>query len=169
MEQLNVYNSNESTGYISEFKQYFDEHKKHVFSIALSILRDFELSEDVLQEVYLKLFQQMKHQKISNVKAWLISVSRNTALDHYRKKNREITGFDQQYFENVQHLWDDPVDKIVLAKYMEMLDSVERQIVVLKDIAGMKHREITKIVEMPLGTVLWKYNVALKKLRKSLK
>ncbi|WP_442597141.1 RNA polymerase sigma factor [Neobacillus sp. D3-1R] len=153
---------------LAEFKILFDQHKKHVFAIALSILRDFELSEDVLQEVYIKLYQQLKNHEIKNVKAWLIRVSRNTALDLYRKKNRELTGFDQNYFEQIHYLSEDPIDKMVLSKYLELLNTEERQIVILKDISGLKHREIAKITEMPLGTVLWKYNAAMKKLRKAL-
>ncbi|MDF2791911.1 MAG: hypothetical protein K0S80_5013 [Neobacillus sp.] len=168
MNQTSLHQSEPSIDALAEFRQLFNEHKKHVFAIALSILRDFELSEDVLQEVYIKLFQHMKHNEISNVKAWLISVSRNTALDLYRKKKREITGFDEDYFERVQYLAEDPLDKMVLSKYLELLTSEERQIVILKDISGMKHREIAKIVEMPLGTVLWKYSTALKKLKKVL-
>ncbi|PEJ59963.1 MULTISPECIES: RNA polymerase sigma factor [unclassified Bacillus (in: firmicutes)] len=154
---------------LDEFKQLFNEHKKHVFAMALSILRDFELSEDVLQEVFIKLFHQLNQNKISNIKAWLISVSRNTALDLYRKKKREITGFDDVFFERAQILSEDPLDKIVLTKYIEMLDFEERQIVIMKDFSGMKHKEIAIILEMPLGTVLWKYSKALKMLKKCLK
>ena len=128
--------------------------------MALSILRDFELFEDVLQEVYIKLFQYRKHHQISNVKAWLISVTRNTALDLYRKKKHELTGFDNNYFDRMEYLSEDPLDRIVLSTCLALLDSEERQIVILKDISGMKHREIAKIFEMPLGTVLWKYRVA---------
>jgi RNA polymerase sigma factor (sigma-70 family) len=153
---------------MNDFKQLFDEHKKSVFAMALSILRDFELAEDVLQESFIKLFQHMKHQEISNVKAWLISVSRNTALDLYRKKKREVTGFADDYFERITYLADNPVDRLVLAKYLELLDDEERQIVILKEISGMKHKEIAKILEIPLGTALWKYNRALKKLKKGL-
>lgn len=168
MNQKSFHQEDSSIENMTEFKRLFNEHKKHVFAIALSILRDFELSEDVLQEVYIKLFQHMKHNEISDVKAWLIRVSRNTAIDLYRKKRHEITGFSDNYFEHVEYLSEDPLEKIVLSKYLEILDSVERQIVVLKDISGMKHREIANIIEMPLGTVLWKYRVALKKLRKNL-
>ena len=127
--------------------------------MALSILRDFELFEDVLQEVYIKLFQYRKHHQISNVKAWLISVTRNTALDLYRKKKHELTGFDNNYFDRMEYLSEDPLDRIVLSTCLALLDSEERQIVILKDISGMKHREIAKIFEMPLGTVLWEYRV----------
>ncbi|WP_042356798.1 RNA polymerase sigma factor [Bacillus rubiinfantis] len=157
-----------TNNYADEFKQFFQDYKKHVFAIALSILRDTELAEDVLQEVYIKLYQEMKHKKIPNVKAWLITVSRNTALDLYRKKKREITGFDGAFFERSEWVSDDPVDKMVLSKYLELLNQEERQIIILKDVIGMKHREIAKIVEMPLGTVLWKYNAAMKKLQKSM-
>ncbi|WHY00236.1 RNA polymerase sigma factor [Neobacillus sp. DY30] len=168
MGQVNIKHYDQSSGDLTEFKQLFNEHKKHVFAVALSILRDFELSEDVLQEVFIKLYQHMKHHEITNVKAWLIRVSRNTALDYYRKKHREITGYDDKYFEQANYFSEDPVDKMVLAKYLKLLNSEERQIVILKEISGLKHKEIAKIMEMPLGTVLWKYGIALKKLRKSL-
>jgi RNA polymerase sigma factor (sigma-70 family) len=167
MSQTNLHHEKNPVDNNLEFKQFFDLHKKNVFAMAFSILRDSSLAEDVMQETFIKLFQQQKHQEIPNVKAWLLSVSRNTALDLYRKKKREITGFDEQYFEQGHHKSTDPLDRMVLTKYLELLDSEERQIVVLKDISGMKHREIAKILEMPLGTVLWKYQMALKKLRKN--
>lgn len=102
------------------------------------------------------------------MKAWLLSVSRNTALDLYRKKKREITGFDERYFDQAYNNSADFLDRLILTKYLELLDTEERQIVILKDISGMKHREIAKIIELPLGTVLWKYQKALTKLRKSI-
>ncbi|WP_261130657.1 RNA polymerase sigma factor [Bacillus sp. Marseille-Q3570] len=160
--------SDHTIGNIQEFKQLFNEHKKHVFAIALSILRDFELAEDVLQEVFIKLFQHMKRNDISNVKGWLIRVSRNTALDLYRKKKREITGFGSDYFDRVPYRSEDPLDKLVLSKYLELLGTEEREVVILKDITGLKHKEIAQITDLPLGTVLWKYNIALKKLKKGI-
>jgi RNA polymerase sigma factor (sigma-70 family) len=168
MVQTSLHQTENSIDNLTEFKNLFNEHKKHVFAMALSILRDFELSEDVLQEVFIRLFQHLKHNEITNIKAWLIRVSRNMALDVYRKKKRELTGFDDDYFERVHYFSEDPLEKMVLAKYLALLDSEERQIVILKEISGMKHKEIAKIIEKPLGTVLWKYSIALKKLRKAL-
>ena len=49
------------------------------------------------------------------------------------------------------------------------LDGTERQIVILHVLWGYKHREIASLVDQPLGTVTWKYNNALKKLRKYMK
>lgn len=168
MSQTNLHQQKKTVESNLEFKQVFDLHKKNVFAMALSILRDSSLAEDVMQETFIKLYQHQKHEGIPNVKAWLLSVSRNMALDLYRKKKREITGFDEQYFDQPHYKSTDPLDRMILTKYLELLDSEERQIVVLKDISGMKHREIAKILEMPLGTVLWRYQMALKKLRKNI-
>lgn len=168
MNEMNMQQSEKPIKRIDEFKQLFIDNKKHVFAMALSILRDFELAEDVLQEVFIKLYQHLEHHEVSNVKAWLIRVSRNTAMDHYRKKKRELTGFDKEYFERVPYFSEDPLDRIVLAKYLELLNSEERQIVIMKDISGLKHREIAKMLGIPLGTVVWKYSRALKRMKKDL-
>lgn len=168
MNEMSMQHSEKPNDKLDEFKHLFNDNKKHVFAMALSILRDFELAEDVLQEVFIKLFQHMEQHEISNVKAWLIRVSRNTALDLYRKKKRELTGFDKEYFERVPYLSEDPLDKIVLSKYLELLNSEERQIVIMKDISGLKHREIAKMLGFPIGTVVWKYSRALKRLKKDL-
>ncbi|WLR55865.1 RNA polymerase sigma factor [Mesobacillus subterraneus] len=168
MSQTNLHQQKNPVDSNLEFKQLFDLHKKSIFAMALSILRDSALAEDVMQETFIKLYQHQKHQDISNLKGWLLSVSRNMALDLYRKKKREITGYEEQYFDQEHHKSTDPLDRMILRKYLELLDSEERQIVVLKDISGMKHREIAKIIEIPLGTVLWKYQMALKKLRKNI-
>lgn len=168
MSHLSLHQQNKTVESNLEFKHLYTLHKKHVFAMALSILRDSSLAEDVMQETFIKLYQHQTHQDIPNVKAWLLSVSRNTALDLYRKKKREIAGFDERYFDQIHYKSPDPLDMMILTKYLELLDSEERQIIILKDISGMKHREIAKIIEMPLGTVLWKYQSALKKLRKSI-
>lgn len=168
MNQVSFRKRKEEIQNLDHFKQIYDEHKKPVFAMALSILRDFELAEDVLQEVFIKLFHHMKQKDISNLQAWLVRVARNTALDMLRKKKREITGFENDYFERVHSFIEDPIEKMVLKKYLGSLDSDERQIVILKEVVGMKHREISNILKMPLGTVLWKHNRAFKKLKKEL-
>ena len=56
------------------------------------------------------------------------------------------------------------VTRAVMAK----LRDDEREIVMLHAVAGMKHREIASMLELPLSTVLSKYNRALKKLKKLL-
>ena len=61
-----------------------------------------------------------------------------------------------------------PEDRQVLHALLDSLDSQERRIVVLHAVAGLKHREIAALLELPLSTVLSKYSRSLKKLRKQL-
>ena len=51
---------------------------------------------------------------------------------------------------------------------MNVLDAEERQIVVLHAMTGFRHREIAEVLDLPTGTVLSKYNRALKKMRKEM-
>ena len=63
----------------------------------------------------------------------------------------------------------DAADKMVLHAALKILNEEERQIVLLRTSAGLKHREIAADLEMPLATVLSKYNRAMKKLKKHLR
>ena len=63
---------------------------------------------------------------------------------------------------------DSMLDRMVLEAAMSVLDAEERQIVVLHAMTGFKHREIAEILDLPTGTVLSKYNRALKKMRKEM-
>jgi RNA polymerase sigma-70 factor (ECF subfamily) len=60
------------------------------------------------------------------------------------------------------------LDRMVLETAMSILDAEERQIVVLHAMAGFKHREIAEVLDLPTGTILSKYNRALKKIRKEM-
>lgn len=154
---------------IEDFEVLYNKFKKDVFAIALSIVKDIDLAKDVQQDVFVKLFLQLKNKEISNLKCWLISVSRNTALDLYRKRAHEIYSFDDKTFDNIKFVNDDdPVDRILLINCLKVLDHYERQIVILKAVSGLKHREISQIIEQPLGTVIWRYRTALAKLKKNI-
>ena len=59
-------------------------------------------------------------------------------------------------------------NRIVLKECMQLLNDEERKIVVLHAVTGFKHREIAKLLELPLSTVLSKYNRAIKKLKTAL-
>lgn len=61
-----------------------------------------------------------------------------------------------------------PEDRAVLEAALNILSDQERQIVVLHAAAGLKHREIAKLLELPLPTVLSKYRRALSKLKTKL-
>lgn len=97
-------------------------------------------------------------------------------FNHYKKFVSAKNSRPKKYADNAlneQHAGSftpslDAEDKIVLNKCLNLLTDQEHQIVVLHVVAGLKHREIAKLLAMPLPTVLSKYNRSIKKLKQYL-
>lgn len=96
--------------------------------------------------------------------AWLMTVTRNLALDRLRERSRTA----QLPPEDWQGA-DDPAltqeDRLTLEALLGLLSDEDRQIVTLHAVAGLKHREISSLMGIPLSTVLSRYNRSMKKLK----
>lgn len=157
-------------GDATAFEKLYEQTKTAVFSVALSILRDRQLAEDVMQEVYLKLWSGgAAAYKSGNAKAYIASIARNAGLNQYGKRKREtlIDAAENAELFGVDTGTNNLNDKIALNAAFKTLSCEEMQIVSLYN-SGYKHREIALALEMPLGSVTWKYKVALNKLKEFL-
>lgn len=144
---------------------------KLVYSYAYSILKDHECAQDVMQDTFIKINEaSTKYKPQGKPLAWILKITKNFCLMTVRKNSREqstdIEGNEYFLNKSVNYKYE---EKLVLKAAFKLLDEGERQIVFLYLITGMKHREIAQILGKPLGTILWKYNTALKKLKKELK
>lgn len=99
--------------------------------------------------------------------AWVLTITRNLCLQKLReyRKRSDIPQEDWETYIGGNSKMS-PEDKLILSECLKHLSDEERQVVVLYAVSGFKHREIAKLLEMPLSTVLSKYNRAMKKLRK---
>ncbi len=149
---------------------YYDTHAA-VYGLALSLLKNPHDAEDVMQEVYIRIWESApNYQAMGKPLAWIFTIARNQAMMSIRAKERTSpkdpaelgTGIGE---ENLS----DPEERIVLNAVMGTLKEEEQMVVILHAVAGMKHREIAEILGVKLSTVLSRYNRALKKLRRALK
>ena len=98
--------------------------------------------------------------------AWIMTIAKNLAKMRLRevKKDRELPEEDWSGY-----LADNPsvssYERILLQKALDILSAEQKQIVMLHAVAGIKHREIAKLLDMPIATVLSKYSRAVTKLR----
>ena len=150
------------------FKDIYDNTKKGVFSMIISIVKNKAATEDLMQETYIKMIEKIHtYKRGRNFYAWLLQIAKNTALDYYRKYHKEIVydPIEASYYH--EPLKVEPKTYSVL-DLVEPLTEVEKQIVLLHAVDDMKFKDIAKLVNKPLGTVLWIYNKSIKTLRKSM-
>ena len=138
-----------------------------IYGFALSILKNRQDAEDVLHDAYLQIWSAAKNYTPQGKPlAWIFTITRNLALMRFREQSRTI----QMVPEDWQEMFsEDPTvtseDRLLLNTLLSTLSAEERQIVMLHAMTGFKHREIAKLLDLKLTTVLSKYNRAIKKLR----
>lgn len=145
--------------------------KSDVYGFALSIVRNSQDAEDVLQDTFVNIYASAhSYKKMGKPMAWILTITRNLALMKIRnrKKTDDISEEDWSLF-----IADEKTvaveERLVLVAALEKITPQESQIVILHAVSGFKHREIAKVLELPLSTVLSKYNRAIKKLKLVLK
>ena len=94
-------------------------------------------------------------------------ISRNITYDYFKKHNR-VVEFDEG-LENTEGVVEEKNDSdTLLERIKKILKDKEFEIFVLHTVNDMRFEEIAKIKHRPLGTILWAYNNAIKKIRKEL-
>ena len=149
------------------FEFIYHETKALVYSLILGIVKDRMVCEDLMQDTYLTMIEKIHQYKPgTNFKSWLLVIARNKAIDYYRRSLRE-TNIDPE-FEDIILPTTDPVGEknLLIEEILNNLSQIERTIFLLYIMDDLKHREIAQILDMPLGTVLWHYNKACKKIKK---
>ncbi|MFW5794482.1 MAG: RNA polymerase sigma factor [Bacillota bacterium] len=151
------------------FEIVYEHTKRGVFSIIISLVKNKTITEDLMQETYIKMIQKIKQYKRGrNFNAWLMQIAKNTALDYLRKSKKEMI-YDPQEQAYIHESLKSESKTYDVLDLVESLNPIEKQIVLLRAVSDFKFKDIAKIVEKPLGTVLWLYNKAIKQLKHEVK
>jgi RNA polymerase sigma-70 factor (ECF subfamily) len=150
----------------------YDLYSTVVFSVAMRVLRDSAAAEDVMQEVFLKLWQQPESfaDHRGSLCGWLAVVARNRAIDKIRGSRRMENVDDLQLSNNID-LGADAEREIMLGKVRVVLETMpadQRQAVEMAFFEGHTHTEIAQQTGQPLGTVKTRIRSALITIRKAL-
>lgn len=149
------------TGNYSSFDEFYNLTARQVYIFVFDILKNREKTEDVLQEAYMRFIHTVdRYQKNTSVINYLITIARNIAINVYNKEKKHIN--DNEFVNNIK----EDENKEDLFYLLDSLTDIEKQMVILHIINKMKFREIAEFLKMPLGTVLWHYNKAIKHLKK---
>lgn len=156
------------------FQKLYQNTDKTIYSFILSITRNPQDAEEIMQETYLKIWTSAGSYKPQGKPlAWMFTIARNLCYMKFRDQKHEadigLSDLSEKETGEFCPQIEDAADKMVLSAALSILKEEERQIVLLHTTAGMKHREIAADLGMPLATVLSKYNRAMKKLQNHLR
>ncbi len=166
----------------------YEAYAGYVYMVVYGILGNKENAEDVTSEFFIRLWEKAGQYRPGNGhKGYLAAMARNMSIDYLRKyKKEELTaavhGMDREEGDegkkkrwafrangnedktvDVEH---EVIEKMTLKEVLLLLKPGERQIVDMKVLGGLTFREIAKLLSLPMGTVTWKYQNAMKKLRR---
>ena len=159
----------------SALKEIYEEYISFIYNVCLSVVKQKEAAEDITSEFFIRLWERAdQFREGSGHKGYLAAIARNMAIDYLRKQGRE------QFFEaNEDTAKEEPVltdtsptpeEEVVSSLSVEdalnTLKPQYREIVTMKVLGDMTFKEIAETLNIPMGTVTWNYQDALKKLRR---
>ena len=143
------------------FEDIYHEINTAAYTVAYRITGDRHLSEDIIQEFFVKLYKKPPELPPEKPRAYLLRAVHNLTIDKLEKQHVNIDDC-----ENTLPDKDDNADeRIDLERAFEKLTKEERQLVTLHLNGGFRFREIAEMLNIPTGTALWRYRKAIKKLR----
>ena len=166
-------------GDLKAFSQLYDRFCGLLYSVAFSLLSDASDSEDLLQDVFVKIWK-CAHQYSSregSETAWLIVMTRNAALTRLRSKRRRDAALERAAMDPSQARIDSiaAFDNIIsfesslaVRKALTELTEDQREVLELAFLKGLTHEEIALLLEQPLGTVKSRLRRGMKALKSKL-
>jgi RNA polymerase sigma-70 factor, ECF subfamily len=145
------------------------QYWRKVFNVAYKFVGKHDEAEDLAQDIFLKLFKSLDtFDRRANFQTWLISVSRNLCIDHYRSVRKERETIDRGVdAADLAPASPDagPIaaleqrDRVVLLRQaMAALPETLRTAVLLRDIQELSYQEIADKLRLPEGTVKSRIN-----------
>ncbi len=138
-----------------------------VYTFALSLLKNSHDAEDVLQDCMVQIFSGAeRYRSAGKPMAWVLTITKNLCYQKLRERQKtaDLPQEDWEFWLSANQGMT-AEDRMIVRSCMESLSDQERHIVALHAVSGLRHREIAALLELPLSTVLSKYNRAIKKLR----
>ena len=136
------------------------EHGDAIYRLALSVVRDTSLAEDIAQETLVKAWLALpSFRGESSLRSWVLRIAHNTAISTLRSRKAvvvdpiEMPEAETRPERSVEsHVQSEAVmDDFVGA--LDLLDDLSRSIVVLREVEGLAYDEIAEVLDVPMPTV----------------
>ncbi len=154
-------------------------HWRKVFNVAYQFVGSHEQAEDLAQDIFLKIFRSLdSFDRRANFQTWLISVSRNLCIDHYRSVRKERQTIDRDVTSEDLSPASSATSPLatlenrdlaaLLRQALQTLPETLRIAVLLRDIQELSYLEIAERLRLPEGTVKSRINRGRKELARQI-
>lgn len=153
------------------FSYLYDHYSKALFTVIYGVVQQTEVAEDVLQEAFVKIWQNVRSYDSSKGRlyTWMLNIARNTAIDRTRSKDFSKQAKTTELTDNVydeKGVVHSSINDIGLKKTLERLPEESRRLLELSYFQGYTQEEISKMLGIPLGTIKTRIRSTLLQLRK---
>jgi RNA polymerase sigma-70 factor (ECF subfamily) len=170
------------SGDADALSQLYDRYNGIMRALILRIIHNETEADDLLQEVFMEIWNQAKNFSAEKGKplGWMVTLTRRRAIDALRKKQayaraeeRLQAQPEQQPLAWVQNATENDIEagdiRALMAKVINSLPEAQQQVIELAFFQGMSQREIASHTNIPLGTVKTRLELGLKKIYDGLK
>ena len=169
-------------GNMESFDIIVNRYKNRLMNFVFRFVKDYDVSEDIVQETFLRVFRKSRDYKaIANFSTWIFTIAGNLAKSELRRRKRwrflsldTNNGYDKNFElpdlgmapdrKTAVKLLDENVQKAI-----DVLQPKYKEAIILRDIEGMSYRQIAEITDVPVGTVKSRVNRGRMKLQKKLR
>lgn len=158
----------------SAFSYLYDNYSSALYTIVFNVVNDETIAADTLQEVFVKIWKQIETYDDSKGRlfTWMLNIARNAAIDTVRSKSYQNSKQNNELTENnfdAAGTVQTNTDSIGLKKNVYTLKEEYRTLIELSYFQGYTQDEISKMLDIPLGTVKTRLRTALTQLRQQIK
>lgn len=143
-------------------------YKKRIFNISYQFTGRMDEAEDLTQDIFFKVFHSLtKFNQDANFQYWIIRVSKNFCIDHYRKKRKEresmVDGMEKaidlmRSGSTPQLVLEEKEKRETIRDAIGSLPPILRSCIVLRNLYGYSYQDIANILKIPEGTVKSRIN-----------
>ncbi len=157
------------SGDINAYNELVERYRERLFNFVLRYFNNKEQAEDVVQDTLIKLYTHASYYKnVAKFSTWIFTIAKNNALTELRKNKRKRTeslwtedGNPLDINSKEQSLDQKTHNEFAINQLNRFLDEIPenfRMAVVLRDFQELSYDEISKILEIPIGTIKSRIN-----------
>ena len=150
----------------------YEMYSKNVFGVIYNLMNDKEEAEDVLQEVFVKIWKNIDSYNESKGRfyTWIVNIARNATIDKLRskgfnnsQKNSELNNFVNVFDDNSKFV--NKIDAIGISNFIAKLKPKCIQIIELLFYKGYTQQEASDELQIPIGTIKTQNRTCINELR----